>query len=223
MALRPARSTRARGARGDAAAARDIHDERPALEVLAGSLVERRAGGSLDAIKRLVARDRDAWLRRLQSAGRSDSAVSAYRIAIDDLLAWAQREGRGGDLFDDRGSWTTSMTTGGDAIRRRRPTTGILCCCATSCNGSAAAREPRTPIRCSAAGGWAPASERPDRPDPSDNEGRGALKARYGPHTPGHTAATWLRQETGDTRLVAEYLGHADLSTIQLRAWRLHI
>ncbi|MHB2000903.1 MAG: tyrosine-type recombinase/integrase [Solirubrobacteraceae bacterium] len=29
-----------------------------------------------------------------------------------------------------------------------------------------------------------------------------------------HTAATWLRQATGDTRLVAEYLGHADLSTV---------
>jgi integrase len=29
-----------------------------------------------------------------------------------------------------------------------------------------------------------------------------------------HTAATWLRQATGDARLVAEYLGHADLSTV---------
>jgi integrase/recombinase XerC len=33
-------------------------------------------------------------------------------------------------------------------------------------------------------------------------------------HTLRHTAATWLRQEAGDTRLVAEYLGHADLSTV---------
>ncbi len=33
-------------------------------------------------------------------------------------------------------------------------------------------------------------------------------------HTLRHTAATWLRQERGDTRLVAEYLGHADLSTV---------
>jgi integrase/recombinase XerC len=33
-------------------------------------------------------------------------------------------------------------------------------------------------------------------------------------HTLRHTAATWLRQELGDTRLVAEYLGHADLSTV---------
>jgi site-specific recombinase XerC len=33
-------------------------------------------------------------------------------------------------------------------------------------------------------------------------------------HTLRHTAATWLRQELGDTRLVAEYLGPADLSTV---------
>ena len=33
-------------------------------------------------------------------------------------------------------------------------------------------------------------------------------------HTLRHTAATWLRQATGDTRLVAEYLGHSDLSTV---------
>jgi site-specific recombinase XerD len=33
-------------------------------------------------------------------------------------------------------------------------------------------------------------------------------------HTLRHTTATWLRQTTGDTRLVAEYLGHADLSTV---------
>jgi len=34
------------------------------------------------------------------------------------------------------------------------------------------------------------------------------------PHTLRHTAATWLRQQTGDARLVAAYLGHADLSTV---------
>jgi integrase len=33
-------------------------------------------------------------------------------------------------------------------------------------------------------------------------------------HTLRHTAATWLRQATGDVRLVAEYLGHSDLSTV---------
>jgi len=32
------------------------------------------------------------------------------------------------------------------------------------------------------------------------------------------TTATWLRQETGDARLVAAYLGHADLSTVNRHA-----
>ncbi|HEX3391550.1 MAG TPA: tyrosine-type recombinase/integrase [Solirubrobacteraceae bacterium] len=44
---------------------------------------------------------------------------------------------------------------------------------------------------------------------------RGAGLAKHvTAHTLRHTAATWLRQATGDTRLVAEYLGHADLSTV---------
>ena len=33
-------------------------------------------------------RARNEWLRRLQAARRSESALTAYRIAIDDLLAW---------------------------------------------------------------------------------------------------------------------------------------
>jgi integrase/recombinase XerC len=40
------------------------------------------------------------------------------------------------------------------------------------------------------------------------------LQKRVTAHTLRHTAATWLRQETGDARLVAAYLGHADLSTV---------
>jgi len=47
---------------------------------------------------------------------------------------------------------------------------------------------------------------------------RAAKRAEIGKHvtahTLRHTAATWLRQQLGDTRLVAEYLGHADLSTV---------
>ncbi len=38
-------------------------------------------------------------------------------------------------------------------------------------------------------------------------------QARHRAHVALHTAATWLRR-AGDTRLVAEYLGHADLSTV---------
>ena len=41
-------------------------------------------------------------------------------------------------------------------------------------------------------------------------------------HTLRHTAATWLRQETGDARLVAAYLGHSDLSTVSRYAHVAH-
>jgi integrase/recombinase XerC len=43
---------------------------------------------------------------------------------------------------------------------------------------------------------------------------RAGIEKNVTAHTLRHTAATWLRQELGDTRLVAEYLGHADLSTV---------
>ncbi len=43
---------------------------------------------------------------------------------------------------------------------------------------------------------------------------RAAIEKRVTAHTLRHTGATWLRQATGDARLVAEYLGHADLSTV---------
>jgi integrase/recombinase XerC len=44
--------------------------------------------------------------------------------------------------------------------------------------------------------------------------GQAGLEKRITAHTLRHTAATWLRQQTGDARLVAAYLGHADLSTV---------
>ena len=43
---------------------------------------------------------------------------------------------------------------------------------------------------------------------------RACLDKHVAAHTLRHTAATWLRQTSGDARLVAEYLGHADLSTV---------
>jgi integrase/recombinase XerC len=43
---------------------------------------------------------------------------------------------------------------------------------------------------------------------------RAGIEKHVTAHTLRHTAATWLRQERGDTRLVAEYLGHSDLSTV---------
>lgn len=43
---------------------------------------------------------------------------------------------------------------------------------------------------------------------------RAGIDKKVTAHTLRHSAATWLRQDTGDARLVAEYLGHADLSTV---------
>lgn len=43
---------------------------------------------------------------------------------------------------------------------------------------------------------------------------RAELEKKVTAHTLRHTAATWLRQQGGDARLVAAYLGHADLSTV---------
>ncbi|CAN5195433.1 hypothetical protein BH20ACT13_BH20ACT13_18570 [soil metagenome] len=43
---------------------------------------------------------------------------------------------------------------------------------------------------------------------------RAGIEKHVTAHTLRHTAATWLRQELGDTRLVAEHLGHTDLSTV---------
>jgi integrase/recombinase XerC len=43
---------------------------------------------------------------------------------------------------------------------------------------------------------------------------RAGIEKHVTAHMLRHTAATWLRQQTGDARLVAEYLGHADLSTV---------
>jgi integrase len=98
--------------------ARDVHDERPALEVLAGSLLELgvRATPSLRSA-RLIARDRDAWLRRLQSAQRGPSTIAAYRIAIDDLLAWAEHKQCSGELFDEQ----TVVDYLADYSRTRKP------------------------------------------------------------------------------------------------------
>src|SRR5436189_2518 len=43
---------------------------------------------------------------------------------------------------------------------------------------------------------------------------RAGIEKKVTAHTLRHTAASWLRQARGDARLVAEYLGHADLTTV---------
>jgi integrase len=83
--------------------AREAGEDRPALEVLAGSLVEMGVRAACTTRSgRLLTRDRDAWLLRLRSAERSASSIGAYRHAIEDLLAWAQRHERAAELFEER-------------------------------------------------------------------------------------------------------------------------
>src|SRR5439155_7783086 len=84
--------------------ARRTGDDQAPFAIIAGALAEfgvviplRSRPSAL-----LVERGRDEWLRRLRSGGRSESALRAYRTAIDDLLSWAARCGRGEELFEER-------------------------------------------------------------------------------------------------------------------------
>jgi integrase/recombinase XerC len=270
--------------------------------------------------------NREAWLRRLRSAQRSESTISAYRVAIDDLLTWAEREQRLPDLFDEQAivdhlddyrrrcspapatyyrrfvllrrfmqwlsrrqgtpdpfleleappkpqqesDWLTHeefarMLAAAERPQRRRPglverdrlvlialvLTGLrrseliavrwrdvdldgphpsllvargkggkprrqpvpsqLAAELERLRGQRA-RSPEEPVFCGLAG-------RQLQPTTlartiSRCASRAELTKHVTAHTLRHTAATWLRQATGDTRLVAEYLGHADLSTV---------
>jgi hypothetical protein len=52
---------------------------------------------------------------------------------------------------------------------------------------------------------------------------RAGIKKPCTAHTLRHTAATWRRQATGDARLVAEYRGDSDLSTVSRYAHVAHV
>jgi hypothetical protein len=83
--------------------ARERGERRPALEVLAAAVADLGVTPwAAPCSARVVREDRDAWLRRLTSAQRSDAAMRAYRHAIDDLLAWADRHGRATELVEER-------------------------------------------------------------------------------------------------------------------------
>ena len=84
--------------------ARRAGDDHAPFAIIAGALAEFGVAIPLRSqpSAELVERGRDEWLRRLRSGGRSESALGAYRTAIDDLLAWAERSGRGRELFDER-------------------------------------------------------------------------------------------------------------------------
>ncbi len=295
--------------------------------MLAGLLVEMGVRGSPSSRSvRLTARDRDAWLRRLQSEQRSRSTISAYRIAIDDLLAGAQERQRSGKLFEERAivdyladyrqarrpeaatyyrrfvplrrfmawvcrrqgtpdpflelqapakphqerDWVTRekfdrllaaaacpqrarpgnvqrdrlvlLTFAVTGLRRAElievtwgdldldgPTPSLL---VRHGEGGKPRRQPlpsqlvaelhrRRAVREPMSAQHVFCGFERGRLQPTalaritKRVAAGAgLEKHLSAHTLRHTAATWLRQSTGDTRLVAEYLGHADLSTV---------
>lgn len=267
---------------------------------------------------------RNDWLRRLEAGRRSQSSLTAYRIAIDDLLDWSAEHGR--DVFEEativdylaeyqrrarpapatyyrrfgllrrflrwlsrrnglpdpflelepppkpqrEADWLTEdefarLRTAAEHPRRQRGgiaerdrlvlltlvQTGLRRAELIALDWSDLELDGPRPsllVRCGKGGkprrqplAAALALElrrlRTDREAPADapvfcglegkrlqptilagiirRAAKGAgLEKRVTAHTLRHTAATWLRQQTGDARLVAAYLGHADLSTV---------
>jgi site-specific recombinase XerD len=80
--------------------------------------------------------------------------------------------------------------------------------------------EPTDPVFCGLAGGRLQETTLADIIRRA--AARAGIEKHVTAHTLRHTAATWLRQATGDARLVAEYLGHADLSTVSRYAHVAH-
>lgn len=306
--------------------ARSAGDVRAAFAVLEEGLAEL-TGGVAAALPPLllVERGRDDWLARLRSAGRSRSAQVAYRVAIDDLVAWAREHGHGDALFEERtvveyledyrrrrdpapatyhrrflvlrrfmrwvaqregvrdpfadldappkprqeAAWLTPqefarlLDAAGRPGRQARGiverdrlvlralvTTGLRRSELVAVNWGdvdldgppsllvrrgKGGKPRRQPLPASLAAELrqrrttsAPAADDPvftglqgGRLQPAilgaivrRTAARAGLEKRVSVHTLRHTAATWLRQETGDARLVAEYLGHADLTTV---------
>jgi integrase/recombinase XerC len=267
---------------------------------------------------------RDDWLRRLQAARRSESAVTAYRIAIDALLDWSEE--RGQSVFEERtlvdylaayqertrpapatyyrrfgllrcflrwlsrrsglpdpflelqsppkpqqeADWLTEsefsrlLAAAAHPPRRRRGLAErdrlvLLTLVQTGLRrselialdwadlelagprptllvrrgkGGKPRRQPLAPALARELFRLRTARQAPlDAPVFCGLEGkrlqptilaaiirraaeRAGLEKRVTAHTLRHSAATWLRQESGDARLVAAYLGHADLSTV---------
>jgi hypothetical protein len=72
----------------------DAADDRPALVVLASRLGELGTPPAPPAPGLLLRQARYDWLRRLEAQQKSESALVAYRVAIDDLLDWSEASGR---------------------------------------------------------------------------------------------------------------------------------
>lgn len=307
--------------------ARQRGDTRPALTLLAACLDELGVAPPERRVAMVsLAEARDDWLRRLRSANRSTSALSAYRTALNDLIDFLARSGQAESVFAEQTivaylddyrerahpapatyyrrftllryffRWCSSRAAAPDPFRdleapskprqeaawltgeefarlleaagkpcRRRPglverdRLVLLALVATGLRRSELlaldwgdldldSAPPSLLVRCGKGGKprrqpLAPPLARTlaqlrvarrasaDSPVFCGLEGRrlqpailglivrraaerAGLEKRVTAHTLRHTAATWIRQQTGDARLVAAYLGHADLSTV---------
>jgi integrase/recombinase XerC len=305
--------------------ARQAADDRPPLVVLAACLGQLASPPSATAVSiASLGQARDDWLRRLETAHKSESALVAYRVAIDDLLGWC--DGRGRAVLDERTivdylsayeerahpapatyyrrflllrrflrwasrrdglsdpfldlepppkprqerDWLTPeefrrLLNAASHPQRNLPglaerdrlallalvTTGLRrseLCALEWRDLDLDGRKRSLLVRCGKGGkprrqpvpaGLARElrklrdTRQPQTTDPvfcglagrrlqetilADIIRRAAMRAgidkHVTAHTLRHTAATWLRQEMGDTRLAAEYLGHADISTV---------
>ena len=116
--------------------ARAAADDRTALVVLTsrfGELGTQPARPPAGALSQRQARD--DWLRRLEASQKSGSALVAYRVAIEDLLDWAEANGR--SVLEEATMSTTCARTSSGRTPRRRRTTGAFSSCASSSGGSA--------------------------------------------------------------------------------------
>lgn len=292
--------------------------------LVAGCLSELGVSMPRAAVSVDLSLARNDWLRRLESSRRSTSSISAYRVALDDLIAWlaadatrdpfreetvvayldhyrtshcpaaatyyrrftllrrffrwvASREGVRDPFLDldgpakprDEAEWLTRdefarlldaaasppRQVAGLADRDRLVlialvTTGLRRAELVSLNwgdvslddsrpsllvrhgkGNKPRRQPIAAALASELGQVRPKDALPTDPVFTGLSGRrlqptvlaniirrtaerAGLEKSCTAQTLRHTAATWLRQATGDARLVAEYLGHADLSTV---------
>jgi integrase/recombinase XerC len=310
--------------------ARASADDRPPLVVLASCLgqlgvpsgTQSSLSPPLGAIS--LRQARDDWLRRLETSQKSQSALVAYRVAIDDLLDWSEANGR--DVLEEATivdylsgyqqraqpapatyyrrflllrrflRWVSRRSGARDPFLDLEPppkprqerdwltreefrrlldaagrpqrnlpglierdrlallalvTTGLrrseLCALewrdleldgrkrSLLVRRGKGGKPRRQPVPAGLARELRAVRDR-RHPDPSDPvfcglaggrlqettladiirraTARAGIEKHVTAHTLRHTAATWLRQELGDTRLVAEYLGHADLSTV---------
>jgi integrase/recombinase XerD len=73
-----------------------------ALDVVAGSLADLQAQGISSDPAQLVLREREAWVGQLEERRRANVTIRAYRGAIEDLLAWAQRRQCTAGLFEEQ-------------------------------------------------------------------------------------------------------------------------